>query len=117
MTDPVPSHKPVRSQFADDPEMADLVEMFVSEMPTRLSALQAAWEMGQVEAVMRLAHQLGGACAGYGFPTLGRAARELERRLKAVDDHSMDQLQELRREYEGLIQICSRACGGDELQR
>jgi histidine phosphotransfer protein HptB len=107
---PEQSHKPIRSQFADDPEMADLVEMFVSEIPARLDALQAAWNAGQVEAVARMAHQLGGASAGYGFPALGQAARELERRLTKMEDQAIDQLEELRREYEALIRVCARAC-------
>src|SRR5690606_6974675 len=99
-----------RSQFADDPEMADLVEMFVSEMPERVEALQQAWQSGQVRDLTRLAHQLSGACAGYGFPSLGRAARELERQLTSMEEEAVEQLDRVRREYDCLIEMCSLAC-------
>jgi HPt (histidine-containing phosphotransfer) domain-containing protein len=109
-----PEHQqqPIRSQFADDPDMADLVELFVSEMPSRIESLRNAWEEGQIGLLTRIAHQLSGACGGYGFPTVGSAARELERRLNRLDEEAAEQrLREMTREYESLVELCSRTCG------
>jgi histidine phosphotransfer protein HptB len=109
---PEPRHRPIRSQYADDPDMADLVDLFVGEMPARLTSLRAAWEAGEVEGLTRLTHQLTGACAGYGFPSVGKAARELELRLRALDQGGAEQrLAELSREYETLMDLCNRTCG------
>ena len=57
---------PIPSEYSDDAEMVDIVEMFVEDMPRRLEALAAAWECVDVECLRRLAHQLKGAAAGYG---------------------------------------------------
>jgi histidine phosphotransfer protein HptB len=102
--------RPIRSAFADDPEMADLVEAFVGEMPQRLQALRDAWEQGEAERLRRVAHQLSGSCAGYGFPSVGRAARELERRLHALDAGAEEHLRELAAEYHTLMELCTRTC-------
>lgn len=96
---------PVRSTFSDDPEMLELVEMFVEDMPERLGQIERCWSEGLTEELGRVAHQLKGASAGYGFASLGEAARELEQRIKLDPEV---QLEELRNEYESLIDICSR---------
>ena len=62
------------SQYATDPEMAELVELFITELPARVNALRSAWQAGQVSDVERMAHQLKGSSAGYGFPAIGDAA-------------------------------------------
>lgn len=88
---------PLRSSFADDPDMAELVEYFVGEVPQRLESLQALCESGDREGVQRLAHQLKGACAGYGFEEVGIAAASVEGPLKgeAGLDDVRDQIDEL----------------------
>lgn len=103
-------HRPIRSMYADDPEMADLVETFVGEMPARLEALRAAWAEREIQGLRRLAHQLKGACSGYGFPTVGRAAQEFEDRLRGVDASAEESLREMTREFEALMELCTRAC-------
>ena len=93
---------PVRSSFADDPDMAELVEYFVDEVPQRLESLMALCESGDREGVQRLAHQLKGACAGYGFEEVGLAAASVEAPLKgeaSLDDvrSEIDELTDLLR--------------------
>ncbi len=83
---------PVRSSFADDPDMAELIEYFVDEVPQRLESLLALCESGDREGVQRLAHQLKGACAGYGFEEIGLAASHVEAPLKG--EASLDDVQE-----------------------
>jgi len=77
--------------------MAELITYFVEEMPQRLESLRALCESGDREGVKRLAHQLKGACAGYGFEEVGRAAASVEAPLKreATLDDVQTQINEL----------------------
>ena len=96
---------PVRSVFADDPEMRELVELFVQEMPARVGALRASWQAQQIAEIERIAHQLKGASSGYGFDVIGDAAARLESPLKG----GADDLESIRNQFEQLIDLCSRA--------
>jgi HPt (histidine-containing phosphotransfer) domain-containing protein len=97
------------SEFANDPEMAELVELFVSEMPGRVSALQKAWAAKQVADLTRLSHQLKGASAGYGVPTIGTAAGSLESQLKRLDATAAS-IEGLSKQFQDLIDLCTSAC-------
>jgi HPt (histidine-containing phosphotransfer) domain-containing protein len=98
------------SEFASDPEMRELVEIFVSELPDRVARLTDTWEQTQLEEVKRLAHQLKGASAGYGFPTIGEAAGRLEDGLRATSGGANQiNLKNLQRDLDELIDLCNRA--------
>lgn len=90
MANPNPSgpKTPIVSEFAADPDMAELVGLFVTELPDRVASIQRAVAAGQTETLTRLAHQLRGASAGYGFPTIGQSAERLELRLKQLSSAS-----------------------------
>ena len=68
----------IRSRFADDPDMADLIQEFVGELASRADALSADLRAGRTDDLRRRAHQLRGAAAGYGFPEISGAAGALE---------------------------------------
>src|SRR5882724_4539610 len=76
------SNAPIRSQLAGDPEMAELIDLFVGELPKRADSVMEAWRSRQLKTLERLAHQLKGSSAGYGFPTIGSAAAKVENCLK-----------------------------------
>jgi len=100
------------SQFANDPEMAELVEVFLSELPDRVRALTAAWDTHQVRDLSRMAHQLKGASAGYGFPQIGDAAASLESKLRQVGVNEAETaLKGLAGEFRSLVDLCARATG------
>jgi HPt (histidine-containing phosphotransfer) domain-containing protein len=92
------------SEFADDPEMRELIELFVSELPERVSSLEAAWRDERVEEARRVAHQIKGASGGYGFPSLGEAAARLESALGSAEDD----LSRARAQLDELIDLCHR---------
>lgn len=94
---------PVRSEFADDPDMADLVEMFVSEMPDRIGALESCLREQRLGDLQSLAHQLKGAGAGYGFEPVSLIAGRLEASLKTNAE-----LDAINAEVNELIDICRR---------
>ncbi len=69
---------PFYSTLADDADMCELVTLFVDEIPQRISAIEAALAAYDLQSLQRLAHQLKGAAAGYGFPAIGAAAGAVE---------------------------------------
>lgn len=100
-----PSKPPLKSDLGGDPEMLELVQMFLADMPDRLRELEDAWGAERREALSILAHQLKGCCAGYGFPSVGQAAGALESGLK----DPARELESLKSEFESLVELCSRA--------
>ena len=67
----------IDSEFADDPDMVDIVNLFVAGLPERASSLRTAMADGRHDDLKRLAHQLKGAAGGYGFAPIPIAAGEL----------------------------------------
>jgi HPt (histidine-containing phosphotransfer) domain-containing protein len=55
----------------------------------------------------RLAHQLKGSCAGYGFPTIGDAAARLE---TSLETHAA--LEQVSTQVADLVDLCKRARAG-----
>jgi signal transduction histidine kinase/DNA-binding response OmpR family regulator len=77
------------SKMPDDPELAELVQMFVEGLPERASTLERTLDAGDLDRVAALAHQLKGTAGGYGFPSITEAAARLEtsvRARRAIDD-------------------------------
>jgi HPt (histidine-containing phosphotransfer) domain-containing protein len=108
-TNTVSTGPAVRSQFANEPEMRELVEMFVSELPQRTQALLDAFTAQQWEMVQRVSHQLKGASAGYGFPTIGTAAGRVEEAVKAGPTTTADAVTQLNDSIRQLVSLCQRA--------
>ena len=99
----------VASEFASDADMIEIVEAFVAEMPDRVRALREAWSRHEVEAVMSLAHQLKGASAGYGYPSLGEAAGRLEGELRSLSGLSAEAATSRACDsFEDLVGLCER---------
>lgn len=97
---------PIRSEFADDPDMAELVLEFVESMPERAASLREAFESSDREGLRRMAHQLKGACGGYGFGPVGEAAGALESGLRSLDDG--EPLGTIRSMVDELVSMCDR---------
>lgn len=107
--DHAPAPRPLLSQFADDPELRELVQLFASELPDRIRAIEDAWSRREVNSLRRTVHQLRGASAGYGFPTIGRAAGEIEDGLRALGRSDDPGWGTLRRQVDHLIDLCRSA--------
>lgn len=58
--------------------MQELIQRFVSELPSRIGAIREAIAANDSSRVATLAHQLRGAGGGYGFPQISAAAAEIE---------------------------------------
>lgn len=108
---PGPGSDPITSRYAADPEMAELVGLFVDELPGRLRSLRAAWDAHRLADLERIAHQLRGAGMGYGFSAISDAAGRLERRLSQLAGAGVEaQAAAIAREFDTLVEVCSRAC-------
>lgn len=108
-TPPAQPGAPLRSAFAGDPDMAELVRQFAEEMPRRIEALTACWEKQEMEELRRLAHQLKGAGGGYGFGEVGEGARRLEDTIESLArSNGRSSGQALRDAFEGLMNLCRR---------
>ena len=68
----------VVSEFANQPEMSELVAWFVPSLHQHAGHLTDALRENDREAIRRIAHQLKGAAGGYGFPSITAVAARLE---------------------------------------
>lgn len=89
--------------------MAELVDLFVGELSRRVNELQECCAQNDWNSIRRLAHQLKGASAGYGFAPVGIAAGELELRAnKALQTHAQADSERAADQLRQLIAICQR---------
>ncbi|MFO0827710.1 MAG: Hpt domain-containing protein [Phycisphaerales bacterium] len=95
----------IKSEFADDPDMREIVEFFVNDLGDRVAAISAAFQSDDLSRLRTLAHQLKGAAGGYGFPAIGMAAATVERELLA-DQATLSALSE---KVEDLLRLCRAA--------
>ncbi len=95
------------SSLGTDPDFGELVEMFVDEMPYRVSVLRQAFDGGDMEALRRAAHQIRGAAGSYGFDQLTPVAAAVE---DAVAHHGVEE--EICRTLESLLSICRQVRAG-----
>jgi len=79
---------PVASEYADDPDLAEVIDEFVAGLPDQLGDMRRAADAGCFEKLRRLAHQLKGAGGSYGYPGLTDAAKRLEDAARAGDEEA-----------------------------
>ena len=98
----------VYSSFGGDPDLGELVEMFVEEMPDRIDTLQQAFTTGDFELLQRSAHQLKGAGGSYGFDQVTPYALALESSLKEGEPADA-----IEKHLEELVGICQKLRAGE----
>lgn len=96
---------PLPSEFAGQEDMIELVEYFVSQMQERAAAIQSAFQTGDETRLREIAHQLKGAAACYGYPSITHSAAELESCLMAEEA----ELSALSEKVQDLLTLCRRA--------
>lgn len=72
----------IYSVYGDDEDLAEMVEIFVGEIPHRVQTLSDALLGGRLEDLRRTAHQLKGAGGSYGFGLLSEVSAKLEMALR-----------------------------------
>ncbi|MFP4144161.1 MAG: ATP-binding protein [Phycisphaeraceae bacterium] len=98
------SDGPLHSEFESDPDMLELIDAFLGELPERLHRIAAAASESDRHALVTLSHQLKGAAGGYGFSPITEAARTVEQHAK--EEAALD---ELKQAVEQLDSLCRRA--------
>ena len=107
MSTAVGDAEPLYSTLAEDPDLGEIVDMFVDEMPDRISKLLAQLESGSWEELRRAAHQLKGAAGSYGFDAISPSAAALEDSLRNSKPEA-----EIQKAAESLVALCQRATPG-----
>ncbi len=104
MDQTLPHSEVLISELAGDPDLAELIALFVRELPERAKAIQQAVEEVELESSLKLAHQLKGAAGSYGFPAITKAAAAFEQSTR-----NGCPLEQLAAEAEKLVALCRRA--------
>jgi histidine phosphotransfer protein HptB len=97
----------IYSSLAADPDLRELVDTFVQEMPDRMSALQTQADTRNWEQLARTAHQLKGSAGSYGFHEITPCAARLEGAVRdgRQEGHILAAVNEL-------LDLCRRARSG-----
>jgi HPt (histidine-containing phosphotransfer) domain-containing protein len=103
-TDVHPQLEYVYSELADDPELRDLIQLFVDEMPYRAALYEELFRSGDFDELRRAIHQLKGAAGSYGFSVITEAAATLEQSIRHEAPY-----EQIRHELHGLIRLCTAA--------
>ncbi len=107
MTQLSPETRPLYSRLAADPDLAEIVQLFVDEMPNRISQLLDRLEAADWEGLRYTAHQLKGAAGSYGFDPISPSAATVE---NAIRDGLPEE--QIRDATDALLELCRRARGG-----
>jgi HPt (histidine-containing phosphotransfer) domain-containing protein len=99
---------PLRSEFAEDAEMAELLRQFADGLAGTCRELRRGLDEGDTATVRRIGHQLKGSGGGYGYPDLTDAGRRLEDAVVAAGGIS----DAVRAAAADVILLCRRARAG-----
>jgi CheY-like chemotaxis protein/HPt (histidine-containing phosphotransfer) domain-containing protein len=97
----------VYSSLGADPDLGELVDLFVQEMPDRIHSLEAQANSRDWQQLTRTAHQLKGAAGSYGFTEITPYAARLEAAAReAVQE------EEILLSLDELLGLCRRVQAG-----
>ncbi len=98
---------PLYSSLGGDPDLGEIVEMFVEEMPNRIENLLLQLEASDWDGLRRTAHQLKGAAGSYGFDPISPCAAKLEGTIRRREPEEL-----ICRAVDELVQMCNRVRRG-----
>lgn len=94
---------PLYSSYGADPDLGELVTLFVSEIPQRVDQLLTDLESGNWSGVQRTAHQLKGAAGSYGFSQVTPYADCVESLIRRRESE-----EQVRTAITSLVEVCRR---------
>ncbi len=100
------------SEYADDPDMAELITEYVESFPGTVTLIKQTLQERSFGDLGRIAHQLKGSGGGYGFPSISDAAARLEADVKSTSIASDAQQINILKSVEELISILEIARAG-----
>jgi HPt (histidine-containing phosphotransfer) domain-containing protein len=95
------------STLAEDPDLAEIVEMFVDEMPERIENILNCFQSEDWDGLRCASHQLKGAAGSYGFPSITPCAGVLESAVKQTRPEN-----EIRKAVDELVSMCRSVRAG-----
>lgn len=103
MTHSIGGLETIHSSLADDPDLGELVALFVDEMRGRVDTLERYYYHRDWPALERAAHQLKGAGGSHGFDEVTLAAARLETALRQRMESTR-----IVDAFEALVDVCLR---------
>jgi CheY-like chemotaxis protein/HPt (histidine-containing phosphotransfer) domain-containing protein len=103
--------RPVRSSYADDPEMRGILHEFLASLPQKVEQFRKLLDEQNLEELRRALHQLKGAGGGYGLDALSDLAARAEQSVKRSDP-----IEAIASQVNGLIQLIRRVDGYNPAQ-
>ena len=97
----------VYSHLAADPDLGELVDLFVQEMPDRINALDAQAKSRDWNQLAETAHQIKGAAGCYGFDEITPYAARLEAAAREAQ-----QEEQILSALDELLTLCRRVRSG-----
>jgi HPt (histidine-containing phosphotransfer) domain-containing protein len=97
------------SQFADDPDMAELVTEYVGAFSDSATRIKRVFEERCFADLGSIAHQFKGSGGGYGFPIISDAAAKLEAVVKSPNIPTESQQLFIQKSVDELIGILELA--------
>ena len=97
--------EPLVSEYAQDPDIADLIPEFLAHLPVQLGEMREAMRHIDFDRLARVAHQLKGSGGGYGYPIITDVAKSVEAAAKAEDVEAATTA------MAALADLCRRAVG------
>lgn len=95
------------SPLSADPDLAEVVELFVQEMPDRVANLLKCVQASDWDSLRRAAHQLKGAAGSYGFMPITPAAARVEDAIRQSSPEA-----EILQAVDELVHLCHQARSG-----
>ena len=99
--------EPIYSALGGDPDLSEIVVMFVDEMPGRIATIEESLATADWEQLRRAAHQLKGAAGSYGFAPSSPCAAKVGDALRSGKPQ-----EQIRATVEELIDLCRRVRAG-----
>ena len=97
----------VSARLAADPDLGELVDLFVQEMPDRIDALDAQAKSRNWSQLAETAHQIKGAAGCYGFDAITPCAARLEAAAREAQ-----QEEQILSALDELLSLCRRVRSG-----
>jgi histidine phosphotransfer protein HptB len=98
---------PLYSSLGGDPDLGEIVGLFVEEMPARIAALLDLLGARDWEGLRRLAHQLKGSAGSYGFDPISPCAGAVENAIRNGEPE-----ESICEALDVLIDLCNRVRPG-----
>lgn len=80
---------PLKSIYADDQAISEILPLFLNNVPKYIGDLQSCVASKDWIGAARVCHDLKGTAGGYGYPDIGAATQRLETELKGAHQEEL----------------------------